>query len=662
MRFVSFFSVFLTLTVTVQPVTAQLKRAITPEDLVDIRSVSDPAISPDGKRIAFVVSEPRDASRPQLPRARHIWMVPVDGSEPARQLAASARSENSPRWSPDGRSLAFLSNRGEDNQQQVWLVHADGSEPEKLTSARVGVQSFRWSPDGRMIAFLARDGRTEEEQKKQELRDDAIHVDRDYKPTRLWVIGLSDRKTALVTRQDTDVADFDWSPDSASFAVAFNPDPSGEGLSDRLGIVRRADGQLVRNLADNVWSFAPNVRWSPDGSAVLFFESWPAKGSTWPSLVSSGGGPLRPLLKTYPGTAWVCEWAADTRHIVAEAAVGTGAKLLRIDAGTGEASAVADLLIEFDGGTFSVNADGHAIAFVAEKADSPPDVWALTADQRPRQLTNFNPQVALLRLGAVRDISWTSRKDGQMLHGVLVTPADFKTGQPYPMIVEAHPGVTPWWLGWQGSWWQWAQLLASNGYVVFLPNVRGVMSQGWEFGGIAETWTPGIPFDQTMDGVDSLIEQKIADPNRLGIGGWSNGGLMTAWAITHTNRFRAAAPFAAIIDFQVQWGDVTGNVKWGMGLEENVFGGTPMSARQRYEANSALYSVQNCKTPTLILHGAADTTVPVSQAYMFYRALKALGVETEMVVYPREGHNLVERAHQIDIQTRVLAWFDRHLK
>jgi dipeptidyl aminopeptidase/acylaminoacyl peptidase len=375
------------------------------------------------------------------------------------------------------------------------------------------------------------------------------------------------------------------------------------------------------------------------------------------SLVNSGGGPLRPLLKTYPGTAWGGEWAADSKYIIARAAVGTGAKLLRVDAGTGETSTLAEF--QGSGGSITMSADGHALAFVADKADSPPEIWSLTTGQPPRQLTNFNPQIAGLRLGAVRELSWTSSKDRQVLHGVLVTPADFKPGQPYPTIVEAHPGNTAWWLGWQGSWWQWAQLLASNGYVVFLPNVRGVIGQGWEFGGIAETWTPGIPFDQTMDGVDSLIAQRIADPSRLGIGGWSNGGLMTAWAITHTNRFKAAALFAAIVDFKI---DLSGGTGWsGVRLGEQVFGGAPMSARQRYEANSPLYFVQNCKTPTLVLHGEVDS-VPISEAYMFYHALKSFGVETEMVVYLREGHNLVERAHQIDFQRRVLAWFDKHLK
>jgi dipeptidyl aminopeptidase/acylaminoacyl peptidase len=160
-----------------------------------------------------------------------------------------------------------------------------------------------------------------------------------------------------------------------------------------------------------------------------------------------------------------------------------------------------------------------------------------------------------------------------------------------------------------------------------------------------------------MDAVDALVEQKLADPNRLGIGGWSNGIYMTTWAVAHTDRFKAAPPFAAPVDFSLWWG--TSPIREYL---EKAYGAIPLRARQEYEARSPLHFVQGCKAPTLILHGENDSAVPISQAYEFYHALKALGVETEMVVYPREGHNLNERAHQVDFQKRVLAWFDKHLK
>jgi len=629
--------------------------ALTPEDLVDIRGAYDTHISPDGKRIVFVIRELADPKKPQTPPGEHIWIVRADGSEPARSFVSSPKSENTPRWSPDGRSLAFLSNRGEDGQTQIWIMRADGGPAEKLTSAPSGVDSYKWSPDGRMIAFLTRDDATDEEKKKQEALDDAIEVDHHYKYLRLWVIGLADRKPALVTPQNAEILDFDWSPDGASFAIASVAIPGFlRDLDCSLSVVRRSDGKLLRKLADDVSVLGPNIRWSPDGKTLLFHEASPGRGMHWVSLVDPGGAPVKPILKDYAATIWSCEWAPDSQYAIAAALVGSRMKLVRIDTSTGEVKNLADKSI--DSADFSVSADGRTIGFVTGEADSPPDVWSLTAAGSPRRLTTLNPQFASLSLGMLRDFSWKSRQTGQALQGVLVTPPDLKPGQPYPTIVEAHEGNSAWVFGWQGSWYQWAQLLASHGYVVFLPNVRGVTGQGWKFAEFMHTWS-GAAFADTMDGVDALVEQKIADPDRLGIGGWSNGGYMTTWAITHTNRFKAAVPFAAPTDFPIWWGasDV------GKLIELNL-GGTPVRARQQYEASSPYHFVENCKTPTLILHGEADGAVPIAQAYEFYHALKSLGVETEMVVYPREGHWIQGRAHQIDFQRRVLGWFDKHLK
>ena len=191
-------------------------------------------------------------------------------------MAAAHDCKNTPRWSPDDHWLTFLSDRGEDGQTQIWLMHADGGEAEKLTSAKAGVDSYKWSPDGRMIAFLAGDAKTDEERKKQELKDDPIHIDHDYKYERLWVIGLNDRKQALITRQNTEIREFDWSPDSASFAIAFTATPVFE-LKSHLAVIRRPEGEFLRTLTDNA-SFSSNIRWSPDGAAIFFFESTPTGG------------------------------------------------------------------------------------------------------------------------------------------------------------------------------------------------------------------------------------------------------------------------------------------------------------------------------------------------------------------------------------------------
>jgi dipeptidyl aminopeptidase/acylaminoacyl peptidase len=652
----SLFLTVLILSFVLLPVRAQERHPLTPEDLVNLRSGYDAEVSADGKTIAFVVSEPTIPNKPGNVGNDNIWIVPADGSKPAKRFASSPKSDYYPRWSPDGRWLAFLSDRGEDGQTQIWLMGTEGGEAQKLTDVKVGVSSFRWAPGGKRIAFMARDPLTDEAQQKQQRHDDAIEIDHDWQYTRLWVIDLSVRKSQLITRKNVEVKDFDWSPDGESFAVAYTATPLPEDWSHgSLAVVRRSDGEFLRNLADDVQAvWSSNIRWSPDGHNILFFERSPLGFASWVSLVDQNGGPVRPLLRDESVTFWACEWAADSRHVIGGAIVSNRVKLLRIDVATQQ----TDTLTEHLSGRpdFSVGADGRSFAYIAEKPDSPGEVWSLVAGQLPRQLTNLNPQVASFRLGSMREVSWVNRIDRRKLNGILVTPPDFKSGQPHPTIIQAHEGTSEWWVGWQGSWYQWAQLLASNGYVVFLPNPRGVMGEGWKSAEMAQNYNGGA-YQDTMDGVESLIQQKIADPDRLGIGGWSNGGYMTAWAITHTDRFKAAVAMAAPVDFPLWWG--TTPVRKYL---EAVYGATPVRARQEYETHSPLYFAQNCKTPTLIIHGSEDTSVSIAQAYEFYRALKASGVETEMVVYPREGHYMQEPAHQVDLQKRILHWFDKYLK
>ncbi|HEU4402113.1 MAG TPA: S9 family peptidase [Candidatus Polarisedimenticolia bacterium] len=277
------------------------------------------------------------------------------------------------------------------------------------------------------------------------------------------------------------------------------------------------------------------------------------------------------------------------------------------------------------------------------------------APGRPaRRLTTLNPQIAALRLGAQSEITWKNSKDGRLIYGVLITPLDFQSGRRSPLIVQPHGG--PEWAYWLG-WHSWSQLLASNGYAVLLPNPRGSDGQGWQFIEANRDDWGGMDFRDIMDGVDDLIKRGIADPDRLGIGGWSYGGFMSAWAVTQTDRFKAAVVGAAVTDLFSMYG--TTDIPT---FQTRYFLDLPFKRRAAYDGHSPMSFIQNCKTPSLILHGQADERVPVSQGWEFYTGLRALGVETEMVVYPREPHGFEERAHEVDRFRRILDWYDRHLK
>jgi dipeptidyl aminopeptidase/acylaminoacyl peptidase len=636
---------------------------ITPEDVLSIRELRDLQISPDGKQVAFKVREPSDPKVPRAPRASNIWIVPTDGSELPHPLVPNLKNPTSPHWSPDGRWLAFLSDRGEsgvndpDASIQLYLVTGNGGKAERLTSVPGGVEDYAWSPDSKMIAFIAREQPTAKEQERKAAGDDAIEVDRNFKYSKLWVANLSDRKAVQVTRQDFEINELAWSPrgDEIALVIARTQKPE-DSLLLSLVVVNRSTGEVARTLSTNVSPISGLLRWSPDGRSITLLEGPPTKDfSSWVSVVAaSGDGGVRPLTKEYSGTVIALGWTPDSKHLLAQSIEGTRQALLTIDTTTGTVRKLAEVIQTIWEFSFSTN--GQTIGYNAQTPESPSDIWVWTKDAQPRKITDFNPQTKSWRLGRVREVQWKNSKDGLIRRGVVITPPGYQPGKLYPTVVNTHPGDTAWWAGLHAKWWAWGQLLASNGYVVFLPNTRGVDGEGWRLHAALAHWG-GMAFQDLMDGVDYLVEQKIADPDRLGIGGWSNGGFMTEYAITHTTRFKAAVAEAGHSDFFSLYG--TSDLRAGL----RVFNlESPYYNRKQYDDDSPITFIRNCRTPTLLIHGIGDLGVPVGQAYEFYTGLKDVGVETELVVYPREGHTIQENAHQIDIQRRVMAWFDKYLR
>lgn len=648
--------------ITSTPITPTLDRVpLTPKDILSLREIKELQLSPDGKKVAFVVREPHDPRLPQAPRTANIWVVPSDGSERPQPLIPKLKNATSPRWSPDGRWLAFLSDGTESGSPtpaatiQVYLFSSDGGKPERLTSVPGGVQNFAYSPDGKMIAFTARDQLTTQEQERQSAGDDAIEVDRNFKYSRLWVTNLSDRKSVQVTNQDFEIYEFAWSPRGDELALVVARTLKAEDLLlFSLVVVNRLTGGVVRTLSPNV-ELTGGLRWSPDGRWITFYEGPPTKEfSAWVSVVPASGGPVRPLMKDYLGTVYALDWTADSKHLLAQSMEGTRQALLTIDSTTGAIRKLADFIGSQWDWSFSTN--GQSIVYTAQTPESPSDIWVWTKDAPARKITDFNPQTKSWHLGKVREVEWKNSKDGLIRRGVLITPPGYQSGKLYPTVVNTHPGDTPWWAGFHAKWWAWGHLLASNGYVVFLPNTRGVSGEGWRLHGELGYWGRRS-FQDLMDGVDYLVEQKLADPNRLGIGGWSNGGFMTEYAITRTIRFKAAVAQAGHSDMFSLYG--TSYLHAAMRVHNPE---SPYYNRKSYDDDSPITLIRNCRTPTLLLHGVNDRGVPVGQAYEFYRGLKDVGVETELVVYPREGHAIQEYGHQLDVQKRVLAWFDKHLK
>ena len=638
-------------------VSAQNQRhVITPADVLTIRELSDVKLSPNGKQIVFVVNEPNDPNSPREPRVSNIWVVPADGSEPPRALIPDIKNARSPRWSPDGRTLAFLSDRG--NSTQIYLLRDGQKSSVRLSNAPGGVADYEWSPDGKMIAFVAREQATPQEQARRVAGDDAIvRPERELKYTRLWVVNLSDGKATQVTKQNFEILEFAWSPAGDELALTTAPTPKDEDSYNlSLVVVSRSTGEVVRTLTKNVAPITGLLRWSTDGRWITFYEFPPTKESNnWLSLAPARGGEIRPLLKDYRGSVLKSEWAADSRSFIALSVEGTSEVISRIDIDTGAFTKITEVIRSQWGASLSTNRE--TIAYLAQTPESADDVWVIEKNKQPRRLTDFNPQTKSWSFGKVSEVVWKNSKDGLVRRGVLITPPGYQPGNSYPTIVNTHPGDTAWWTGFHSSrWWDWGQLLASHGYVVFLPNTRGVTGEGGAMHATIDHWGE-MAFQDLIDGVDYLVAQKIADPNRLGIGGWSNGGFMTEYTITRTTRFKAAVAQAAHSNFYSLYG-----TSWLRDSLRRTSGQSPHYDRRWYDEHSPITFVKNCKTPTLLIHGELDAGVPLGQAYEFYNGLKDAGVETELVIYPRERHNIQEYSHRLDLQKRMLAWFDKHLK
>lgn len=656
---------------------------ITPADIMGLRDMRQVAMSPDGRTVLFTVQD--QMATFSSPRST-VWAVPADGKVPARRFIVSAGVDDSPAWAPDGRTIAFLSNRknplsasadtgyafkvdaattpgapvdatppptdtpGEPSRQ-LWLIAADGGEAVPLTALPGDIASFAWSPDGKRIAFLSADPESAAQKADRLAKRDAVVVDKPTGFTRLWILDVASHVARRVSPPGLNVSAVDWAPNGRELALRVGDATSINTYFYHSRIVRFdiATGQVGATLLDHA---GEGPHWSPDGRSIAAAEILtPGFIGAELRVIDVATGRVSDPAPNHPGLISKAAWSRDGRSLQALSFERTRSKLVRIAGGRVTTVAVLD----GEASDLSTSADGGRVAVALSSPDRPADVWTVTGGTA-RAVTRINPQVATWQLGQVREISWQNSKDGRTIYGVLVTPPGHVAGTPARMVVQLHGGPEwAWWSGWLGSWHEWAQLLASHGYVVFLPNPRGSDGQGSEFARTLGGDWGGMDYQDVVDGVDTLVAQKVADPARLGIGGWSYGGFLSAWAVTHDRRFKAAVVGAAPVDLSVM-ARITDTPDFTLGYLGDV---TTNAAA--YDLRSPIRLVDRVAAPVLVLHGGQDTRVPPTLGLQFYRGLKMLGRDVEMVRYPREPHWLHEPAHQEDLQRRVLAFFDKHL-
>jgi dipeptidyl aminopeptidase/acylaminoacyl peptidase len=626
------------------------------DSLISLERVGSPEISPDGRVVAYTL---RRADWDENAYHTEIWLADVRSGD-RRQLTSGKKSSSSPAWAPDGSRLAFASDR--DDKRQIYLIDPTGGEGRKLTSVDEGVGSFAWSPDGTSIAFTSTDAKPDAIKDREKTFGDFEVVDHDHRQSHLWVIDVTSKAVRRLTQGDFTIGEFSWSPNGKEIAFdhRINGDNSNRGTAN-ISVVQVTDGS-VRTL---VTQDGPDTNpiWSPDGKRIAF-ESAMAKQffyytNTAIAIVPAAGGTPESISTAFDENPSLVEWTPSGLFFTA--ASHTWSYLYSIDPSTHAVSRHAPAE-KWIGSGFSLTRDGRTTAFIASDATTFPEVYvAPVASMQPRKLTDSGAQVADWPAAPIEVVSWKSR-DGAVIEGVLHKPLGFQSGRKYPLLVVIHGGPTgvsrP--TPFSSTSLYPIDLWVAKGALVLEPNYRGSAGYGEQFRalnvrnlGVGDAW-------DVLSGVDYLIAQGVADPDRVGTMGWSQGGYISAFLTTHDSaRFKAVSVGAGISDWMTYYVNTDIHP-----FTRQYLKATPWEDPEIYAKTSPITYVKGATAPTLIQHGATDQRVPLPNAYELYQGLQDVGVPTELIVYKGfegVGHGPSKPKSSRAVMQHNLEWFDKYI-
>jgi dipeptidyl aminopeptidase/acylaminoacyl peptidase len=636
------------------------KHVPTVDDLLNLQSVGGAQISPDGTRVAYTVSA---ANFKEDAFVSQIWVANAATGE-TLQITRGEKSSTSPRWSPDGQWVAFLSNRVKD-KNQIFAIRLAGGEAAQLTKSETAISSIWWSPDGKTIAFAAPEPDAQARKDRKEHLAEYEVVRGDYAFAQLFTLDVAEALKAPVKGKqrtkgtDRSVSSFSWSPDGARivFAATKNPDLI-QGVTSDIYVVKLSDD----SVAPLVSQPGPdtNPKWSPDGKEIVFQSAMGNTryfaSNTRLAVVPAQGGSVRSLTPDFDEDPFLIDWIGDGVYFAASRK--TAAHLFRLDPATGRIAAVS-APDGFMGNGFSFSKDGKRVAFTAGSPTSVPELFVSDLSPfNPRALTKMTDQAKDLTLGTREVISWQSQ-DGATIEGVLIKPADFDPKKKHALLCVIHGGPTgvdrPVLLQPDSRYYP-SDIWAARGALILKVNYRGSAGYGEKFRklnernlGVGDAW-------DVLSGVDYLVGKGWVDPTRVGCMGWSQGGYISAFLTTSTTRFKAISDGAGISNWATYYynTDITP-------FTINYLGTDPVEDPEIYRKTSPISYVKGAKTPTLIQHGENDKRVPIANAYELRQALEDRGVPVEMVVYKGFGHGINKPKAMRAVMTHNLAWFNHYI-
>jgi dipeptidyl aminopeptidase/acylaminoacyl peptidase len=633
---------------TMQQLTQQLGKTVLYADI---------ALSPDDAHVAWVQSAAASTSKQTCIRG-------TSENAPAMMVkipTTGERTDFDPTWSPDSKALAVFSSGGKKEQRQLWIVNADGSNPTKVTNLKGYAARPRWSHNGKQIAFLFVEGAggggpLMAAPTTTGVIDTAIHNQR------IAVLDVATGQLRLVSPPDLHVYDYDWSPDDGTFVTTAAPGPG----DNNWWIAQIYTIDIAKGNATSIYKPSLQVaipRWSPDGKSIAFIEGLMSdEGFHGGDLFTMPAGGRDVVNRTSGRKTSVNSffWQAPDRILLIEY-VGGGSAISELSLSNNSARTIwkgAEHLHAFGNfPNFAISKDGKFAAAERSTFETPPEIWAGPIGEWHQLTRNNSGQSATW--GKAENLKWTN--EGFNIQGWLLSPAKVESGKKYPMVVLIHGGPSsaemPDWPASFGMSRAIIAALSSRGYYVLMPNPRGSYGQGEEFTRANVKDFGGGDLRDMLAGVDAAIKKYSIDPARLGVTGWSYGGFMTMWTVTQTERFRAAVAGAGIANWQSYYGQNLID-QWMIPF----FGASVYDDPAVYEKSSPIHFIKNVKTSTLVIVGERDAECPASQSYEFWHALKTLGVPTQLIIYPGEGHLFIEPKNQADRMEHTIAWFDKYLK